>query len=126
MWRVPLAISILIALVLPASAGAVTFGSNLDAHPSNSTVTCGDFNIFQYAGRTGCSAYTSGNANNPADTSATHVIPFPDPRVYGDQTGTITQVTFKPAPGAPAGLARLRTYPGRITQPGAELLIDRS
>jgi len=85
----------------------VTFGSNLGAHASNSNVTCGDFNIFQYEGRVGCSVYTSGNASNPADTSATHVIPFPDPRVYGDQHGTITQVAFKPAPGAPTGPARL-------------------
>jgi hypothetical protein len=102
-----LTIAALCALALPASAEAVTFGSNLNAHTSNSTVTCGDFNIFQYAGRVGCSAYTTGNASNPADTSATHVIPFPDPRVHGDQHGTITQVTFKPAPGAPAGPARL-------------------
>lgn len=95
------------ALALPASAEAVTFGSNLSAHVSNSNVTCGDFNIFQYAGRVGCSAYTTGNASNPGDTSATHVIPFPDPRANGDQHGTITQVTFKPAPGAPVGPARL-------------------
>jgi len=95
------------ALAPPASAEAVTFGANLGAHVSNSNVTCGDFNIFQYAGRVGCSVYTTGNASNPADTSATHVIPFPDPRVHGDQHGTITQVTFKPAPGAPAGPARL-------------------
>lgn len=94
-------------LCLPATAGAVTFGSDLNAHTSNSSVTCGDFNIFQYAGRVGCSVYTSGNAYNPADVSATHVIPLPDPRVYGDQYGTITQVTFKTAPGAPAGPARL-------------------
>lgn len=107
MRRGLLAFPVLIALVLPAPAGAVTFGSDLNAHQSNSTVTCGAFNIFQYAGRVGCSVYTSGNASNPADTSATHVIPFPDPRVYGDQTGVITQVAFKPAPGAPAGPARL-------------------
>ena len=97
----------LIALTLPTSAGAITFGSNLSAHQSNSNVTCGDFNIFQYAGRVGCSVYTSGNASNPGDTSATHVIPFPDPRANGNQSGTITEVTFKPAPGAPAGPARL-------------------
>lgn len=95
------------ALALPTSAGAVTFGSNLSAHESNSNVTCGNFNIFSYAGRVGCSAYTTGNASNPSDTSATHVIPFPDPRANGDQHGTITQVAFKPAPGAPAGPARL-------------------
>jgi len=95
------------ALASPASAEAVTFGANLGAHASNSNVTCGAFNIFQYAGRVGCSAYTTGNASNPGDTSATHVIPFPDPRANGDQHGTITQVTFKPAPGAPAGPARL-------------------
>lgn len=97
----------LLALGLPGTAGAVTFGSNLGAHTSNSNVACGDFNIFQYEGRVGCSVYTTGNASNPADTSATHVIPLPDPRVHGDQHGTITQVTFKPAPGAPAGPARL-------------------
>lgn len=96
-----------VSLALPASASAVTFGSNLSAHAANSNITCGDFNIFQYAGRVGCSAYTTGNASNPGDTSATHVIPFPDPRANGDQHGTITQVTFKPAPGAPAGPARL-------------------
>jgi hypothetical protein len=105
--RALLMIAALSALALPASAEAVTFGSNLGAHVSNSNVTCGDFNIFQYAGRVGCSAYTTGNASNPADTSATHVIPFPDPRVYGDQHGTITQVAFKPSPGAAAGPARL-------------------
>lgn len=91
----------------PASAGAVTFGADLDANTSNSTVTCADFNIFQYAGRVGCSVYTTGNSVNPGDTSAIHVVPFPDPRVHGDQHGTITEVTFKPAPGAPAGPARL-------------------
>lgn len=107
MKRIPLVLSGLIALALPASAGAVTFGSDLNAHESNSTVTCGDFNVFQYAGRVGCSVSTSGNSSNPGDTSATHVIPFPDPRPNGDQFGTITQVTFKPAPGAPAGPARL-------------------
>jgi hypothetical protein len=107
MRRALLLFPALIALALPTPASAVTFGSNLSAHQSNSTVTCGDFNIFQYAGRVGCSAYTSGNASNPGDTSATHVIPFPDPRVKGNQSGTITQVTFKPAPGAPAGPARL-------------------
>lgn len=96
-----------VALAAPPSAKAVTFGANLGAHASNSNVTCGDFNIFQYAGRVGCSVYTTGNASNPADTSATHVIPFPDPRANGDQHGTITQVTFKPSPGAPAGPARL-------------------
>jgi hypothetical protein len=101
------AIVALFALILPASAGAVTFGSNLSAHESNSNVTCGGFNIFSYAGRVGCSVYTTGNASNLGDTSATHVIPFPDPRAYGDQHGTITQVAFKPAPGAPAGPARL-------------------
>ncbi len=107
MRRALLVLPTLIAFALPTSAGAVTFGSNLNAHPSNSNVTCGDFNIFQYAGRVGCSAYTTGNASNPGDTSATHVIPFADPRANGDQSGTITQVTFKPAPGAPAGPARL-------------------
>jgi hypothetical protein len=96
-----------VSLALPASASAVTFGSNLSAHAANSNLTCGDFNIFQYAGRVGCSAYTTGNASSPGDTSATHVIPFPDPRANGDQHGTITQVTFKQAPGAPAGPARL-------------------
>jgi hypothetical protein len=94
-------------VALPAPAGAVTFGSNLNAQASNSNIACGDFNMFQYAGRVGCSVYTTGNASNPGDTSATHVIPFPDPRANGDQRGTITQVTFKPAPGAPAGPARL-------------------
>jgi len=107
MKRALFVLAILIVLPVPASASAVTFGSNLNAHQSNSNVTCGDFNIFQYAGRVGCSAYTSGNASNPGDTSATHVIPFPDPRPNGNQSGTITEVTFKPAPGAPAGPARL-------------------
>jgi hypothetical protein len=105
--RVLLTIAAVSAFALPAPAEAVTFGSNLNAHVSNSNVTCGDFNVFQYAGRVGCSAYTSGNASIPGDTSATHVIPFPDPRANGDQHGTITQVTFKPAPGAPVGPARL-------------------
>ncbi len=104
--RILLAIAVLSALTLPATAGAVTFGSNLAAHESNSNVTCGTFNFF-HPGRVGCSAYTTGNASNPGDTSAVHVIPFPDPRAFGDQHGTITQVTFKPAPGAPAGPARL-------------------
>lgn len=108
MKRILLAIAALCVLALPASASAVTFGANLSAHASNSTVTCGYFNGFPSTfGRVGCSAYTTGNAFNPGDTSATHVIPFPDPRVYGDQYGTITQVSFKPAPGAPAGPARL-------------------
>jgi hypothetical protein len=105
--RALLSIVALSALALPASAAAVTFGSNLGAHESNSNVTCGNFNVFSYAGRVGCSVYTTGNAANPGDTSATHVIPFPDPRANGDQHGTITQATFKPAPGAPAGPARL-------------------
>jgi hypothetical protein len=105
--RILLTIAAVSALALPASAEAVTFGSNLNFHASNANVTCGDFNIFQYAGRVGCSVYTSGNASNPGDTSATHVIPLPDPRANGDQHGTITEVTFKPAPGAPAGPARL-------------------
>lgn len=100
-------IAAVFALAPPASAEAVTFGANLGAHVSNSNVTCGDFNIFQYAGRVGCSVYTTGNASNPGDTSATHVIPFPDPRANGDQHGTITEVTFKPSPGAPPGPARL-------------------
>jgi hypothetical protein len=107
MRRILLMIAAVSAFVLPAPAEAVTFGSNLNAHVSNSNVTCGDFNIFQYAGRDGCSAYTSGNASNPGDISATHVIPFPDPRANGDQQGTITRVSFKPAPGAPIGPARL-------------------
>ncbi len=96
-----------IVLMLPSTAGAVTFGSDLNAHQSNSNVTCGAVNIYQYAGRVGCSSGTSGNSVNPGDTSASHVIPFADPRANGDQYGTITQVTFKPAPGAPAGPARL-------------------
>lgn len=107
MKRALLAAAIFSALALPASASALTFGSNLSAEESNSNVTCGDFNIFQYAGRVGCSAYTTGNISNPTDTSATDVIPFPDPRANGDQHGTITEVTFKPAPGAPAGATRL-------------------
>jgi hypothetical protein len=107
MRRALLIAAILAALVVPESAGAVTFGANLSARTSNSNVTCGDFNVFQYSGRVGCSAYTTGNASNPGDTSATHVIPFPDPRANGDQHGTITRVSFKPAPGAPAGPARL-------------------
>jgi hypothetical protein len=102
-----LAAAALSALAMPGTARAVTFGSDLSRHSSNSNVTCGDFNVFQYAGRTGCSVYTTGNASNPGDTSATHVIPFPDPRVHGDQRGTIAQVTLKPAPGAPTGPARL-------------------
>lgn len=107
MRRVLFGIAAVCVLALPPSAGAVTFGANLSAHSSNSTVTCADFNVFQYAGRVGCSVYTAGNAFNPGDTSAIHVIPFPDPRANGDQHGTITEVTFKPAPGAPAGPARL-------------------
>jgi hypothetical protein len=107
MRRVLLLLVALLALVLPNSANAVTFGANLSAREGNSSITCGDFNIFQYAGRVGCSAYTTGNSSNPGDTSATHVIPFPDPRVFGNQSGTITQVTFKTAAGAPAGPARL-------------------
>jgi hypothetical protein len=108
MRRALLAVPTAIAVALPAPVGAVTFGTqNLAAREANSNIACGDFNIFQYAGRLGCSAYTTGNAANPADTSATHVIPFPNPAVFGNQTGTITQVTFKPAPGAPAGPARL-------------------
>lgn len=100
-------LAILAALTVPAPVSAVTFGSDLNAHASNSTVTCGDFNVFTYYGRVGCSVYTTGNTANLGDTSATHVIPFPDPRVHGNQYGTITEVTFKPAPGAPAGPARL-------------------
>ncbi len=96
-----------IVLTLPSTASAVTFGADLNAHQSNSNVTCGTFNIFQYTGRVGCSVGTSGNSANPGDTSSSHVIPFADPRANGDQFGTITQVTFKPAPGAPAGPARL-------------------
>ncbi|MGA8217105.1 MAG: hypothetical protein WB771_00940 [Solirubrobacterales bacterium] len=109
MRRVLLMIAALSALAFPASAGAVTFGSNLSAHASNSNVVCGDFNAWwtQYAGRVGCSAFTTGNAYNPGDTSANHIVPFPDPAAFGDQHGTITQVRFKPAPGAPAGPARL-------------------
>jgi hypothetical protein len=107
MRRALLAVAALSALALPTSAGAVTFGANLNAHTANSNIACGNFNIFQYAGRVGCSVYTTGNTSNPGDTSATHVIPFPDPRANGDQHGTIAQVTFKPAPGAPAGPARL-------------------
>lgn len=105
--RRALLVAAALSLALPTSAGAVTFGSNLSAHAANSNIACGNFNIFQYAGRVGCSVYTTGNASNPGDTSATHVIPFPDPRANGDQHGTITEVTFKPAPGAPAGPARL-------------------
>ncbi len=104
-----IAIAAALMLALPAQSSATTFGSDLSAHGSNSYVTCGDFAAWwsQYAGRVGCSVYTTGNAYNPGDTSATHIIPFPDPRVHGNQTGTITQVSFKPAPGAPAGPARL-------------------
>jgi hypothetical protein len=107
MKRCLLAAAALFAFALPPSAEAVTFGSNLGDHASNSNVTCGAFNVYQYSGRVGCSAYTTSNASNPWDTSATDVIPFPDPRANGDQHGTITRVTFKPAPGAPAGPARL-------------------
>jgi hypothetical protein len=92
-------------LALPVPAGAAVFGSNLAAHQSNSNVTCGSFNVFN--GRVGCSVSTSGNSANYADTSASHVVPLPNPQIFGNQSGTITSVFFKPAPGAPAGPARL-------------------
>lgn len=98
-------LAIAVALAVPAPAGAVTFGADLSRHSANVMPTCATVNFFN--GRTGCSVWSIADSNNPSDFSQGHIVPLPDPRVHGNQSGTITEVRFKPAPGAPPGPARL-------------------
>jgi hypothetical protein len=105
--------ALLVALLaLPASAGAVTFGANLQQRSANSTATCG-FPPY-YPGFTPLgNSCTFFSASTPTGQAAeTQVVPLPDPAVHGNQSGTITAVRIKTGlfQAGPAKLTVLRAH----------------
>lgn len=95
---------------LPASAGAVTFGANLQQRSANSTATCGYPPYYPgfYPWGSSCTFFSA--ATPTAQASETQVVALPDPAVHGNQSGTITAVRVKTGPyqAGPAKLMVLR------------------
>jgi hypothetical protein len=98
MWV--LVVAVAAALVVPATAGAVTFGAaNLESRTANNTITCGTVLA------TSCTSYASSEMP-PVNAAESLAVPLPDPVANGDQTGRIDAVRIKAAPG-PAAQAQL-------------------
>jgi hypothetical protein len=99
-------------LALPASAGAVTFGANLEQRNANSTATCGYPPYYPgfYPWGSSCTFFST--ATPTAQASETQVVPLPDPAAHGNQSGTITAVRIKTGPyqAGPAKLTVLRAH----------------
>jgi hypothetical protein len=109
--RLVLSVLAAVLLALPASAGAVTFGANLELRNANSTATCGypPYDPGFYLGNS-CTFFSTATPTGQA--SETQVVPLPDPAVSGNQTGTITAVRIKTGPyqAGPAKLTVLRAH----------------
>jgi hypothetical protein len=98
MWV--LVVAVTAAIVVPATAGAVTFGAaNLGTRTANNTITCGTVLA------TSCTSYSSAEIP-PVNAAESLAVPLPDPVANGDQTGRIDAVRIKAAPG-PAAQAQL-------------------
>jgi len=115
MRAVRLVLSVLVAmalLALPASAGALTFGANLDQRNANSTATCGYPPYYPGFYMLGNSCTFWSTATPAGQASETQVVPLPDPAVHGNQSGTITAVRVKTGPyqAGPAKLTVLRAH----------------
>lgn len=97
-------------LALPASAGAVTFGANLEQRSANSTATCGYPPYYPGLYPWGSSCTFFSTATPTGQLSETQVVPLPDPAVHGNQSGTVTAVRIKTGPyqAGPAKLTVLR------------------
>jgi hypothetical protein len=114
MRAVTLISTVLVAALLaqPASAGAVTFGADLQQRTANSTATCGYPPYYPgfYAWGSSCTFFST--ATPTAQASETQVVPLPDPAVHGNQSGTITAVRIKTGPyqAGPAKLTVLRAH----------------
>lgn len=100
------------ALALPAGAGAMTFGANLDQRTANSTATCGHPPYYPGFFALGSSCTFFSTATPTGQASETQLVPLPDPAVHGDQSGTIKAVRIKTGPyqAGPAKLTALRAH----------------
>jgi hypothetical protein len=110
--RLPLSILVTALLALPSSAGAVTFGANLDQRNANSTATCGYPPYYPGFSPLGNSCTFFSTATPAGQASETQVVPLADPAVNGNQSGTITAVRIKTGPyqAGPAKLTVLRAH----------------
>jgi hypothetical protein len=110
--RLVLSILVVALLALPSSAGAVTFGANLDQRNANSTATCGYPPYYPGLYPLGNSCTFFSTATPTGQASETQVAPLPDPAVNGNQSGTITAVRIKTGPyqAGPAKLTVLRAH----------------
>lgn len=95
-----LGVTLTMAMIAPATAGAVTFGAaNIETRTANNAITCGTVLA------TSCTSYAS--AELPPVTAAESLaVPLPNPVANGDQTGRVDTVRIKAAPG-PAAQAQL-------------------
>jgi hypothetical protein len=107
-----LIISAVALLGLPASAGATTFGANLDQRTANSTATCGYPPYYPgfFPLDSSCTFFST--ATPTGNASETQVVPLPDPAIYGNQSGKISEVRIKTGPyqSGPAKLTVLRAH----------------
>jgi hypothetical protein len=99
-------------LALPASAGAVTFGANLQNRSANSSATCGYPPYYPGIFPLGSSCTFFSTATPTGNSAETQVVPLADPAIYGNQSGTITAVRIKTGTGqaGPAKLTVLRAH----------------
>jgi hypothetical protein len=99
-------------LALPASAGGVTFGANLQTRSANSSATCGYPPYYPGIFPLGNSCTFFSTATPTGNASETQVVPLPDPAIYGNQSGTVTAVRIKTGnfSAGPAKLTVLRAH----------------
>jgi hypothetical protein len=106
------ALFVALALTLPAGAGAVTFGANLDARTPTSDTSCGypPYYPGYFPLSDSCTFFST--ATPGGNAAETLVVPLPDPAIHGNQSGTITRVRIKTGSGAPgpAKLTVLRAH----------------
>jgi hypothetical protein len=109
-WTISACVAL--AVALPAPAGAVTFGANLDARTPTSDTSCGYPPYYPGVWPLASSCTFFSTATPTGDAAETQVVPLPDPASHGDQHGTITQVRIKTGAGAPgpAKLTVLRAH----------------
>jgi hypothetical protein len=114
-------------LALPASAGAVTFGANLDQRNANSKATCGYPPYYPgfFPLSNSCTFYSASTPTGQA--SEAQVVPLPDPAIHGNQSGTITAVRIKTGPyqAGPAKLTVLGAH-REITEDEAACCVGRA
>lgn len=95
-----LGVTLTMAMIAPATAGAVTFGAaNIETRTANNAITCGTILA------TSCTSYASAELP-PVNAAESLAVPLPNPVANGDQTGRVDTVRIKAAPG-PAAQAQL-------------------